>query len=231
MRVLVVEDERHVAGLFLDTLAQLGHRPHVVPSAEAALDRLASDRPDAIILDVDLPGMSGLDFLQLRPIKESGVPILAVSGLATDSQARECLRLGAFDFVPKPVSLDRLREVLMYIQDHAANRVLVKEGLRERRRAARVAIETPVTIVDDGGTEWVGTSVDISPFGIRVRSDAETGGASTVTLVFTPPDDGPSIRTRALVVRHLQGYGFYFVNLSDEDFRRLTVLVQRLLVH
>ena len=83
MRVLVVEDEPDLGDVFRDFLLELGHQPLVVRSAEAALGKLHTERPDAIILDVHLPGMSGLDFLQLRLVRELGVPIVAVSGVAT----------------------------------------------------------------------------------------------------------------------------------------------------
>jgi CheY-like chemotaxis protein len=95
MRVLVVEDEEALGAVFRDVLTDLGHDAAVVPSAEAALGWLERQRPDAILLDINLPGMSGLDFLQLRPVREAALPIVAISGVATESQARECLRLGA----------------------------------------------------------------------------------------------------------------------------------------
>src|ERR671918_52643 len=101
MRVLVVEDEPDVGDVFTDYLLELGHQPVLVRSAEDALTHTTTERPDAILLDVHLPGMSGIEFLQLPPIRESGVPIIAVSGVATESQARECLRLGAAEFVGK----------------------------------------------------------------------------------------------------------------------------------
>src|SRR5712691_8375154 len=75
MRVLVVEDEPDLGDVFRDFLLELGHLPLVVRTAEAALGQLRSERPDAIILDIHLPGMSGLEFLQLRPVKELGVPV------------------------------------------------------------------------------------------------------------------------------------------------------------
>ena len=58
------------------------------------------------------PGMSGLEFVQLPPVRAAGIPVVAVSGVATEHQARECLRLGAADFIAKPVPLERLGEVL-----------------------------------------------------------------------------------------------------------------------
>jgi len=123
MRVLVVEDETDLGEVFRDFLSELGHQAVLVRSAEAALGKLQTERPDAIILDIQLPGMSGLDFMQLRPVRESGLPIVAVSGVVSESQARECLRLGALDFVGKPVPLERLHDVLFFLEPHAINRM------------------------------------------------------------------------------------------------------------
>ncbi|MGH7312332.1 MAG: response regulator, partial [Candidatus Rokuibacteriota bacterium] len=133
MRVLIVEDEPDVGAVFRDFLLELGHEPVLVGTAEAALSRLETDRPDAVLLDITLPGLSGLEFLQLRPVRDSGLPIVAVSGVATESQARQCLRLGAMDFIGKPVALNRLGEVLAYLEPHALQRQLVVAE-RERER-------------------------------------------------------------------------------------------------
>ncbi len=228
MRVLVVEDEPLVGDLFHDSLTQLGHEPSIVPTAEEALARLAGERPDVILLDVRLPGMTALDFLQLRPIREFGVPIVAVSGVATENEVRDCLRYGALDFVPKPVSLARLRQILTYAGTQGGASRSQESGTRERRRAARAAVEMPITIFEDSGARWDGLSVDLSAFGMKVRADVPGGIRSAVTLVFTPPDGGLPMRTRALVLRHVDGHAFYFVGLPDESFRRLSTLVQRL---
>jgi len=163
MRVLVVEDEQDVGDVFLDYLLELGHQPLLVRTAEAALGKLVTERPDAIIVDVNLPGMSGIEFLQLRPIRESGVPVVAVSAVATESQARECLRLGAVDFVGKPLPFERLQEVLTYLEPHALDRKLgTDEAKPDRRSAPRAPLTVPVRVVEYGGAEWQATSVDVS---------------------------------------------------------------------
>src|SRR5712692_4272075 len=116
MRVLIVEDDSAV-GEVLDTFVrELGHETQLVPSAEAGLERLQRDRPDLVLLDFRLPGISGLEFLQLPLVQASGVPIIVVSGLATESQARECLRSGALDFVPKPIPFDQLQRLLECVE-------------------------------------------------------------------------------------------------------------------
>src|SRR5437764_13681847 len=163
MRVLVVEDEEPLGEVFRDFLAELGHDAVVVRSAEAALGTLERQRPDAIILDINLPGMSGLDFLQLRPVREAALPIVAISGVATQSQARECLRLGALDFVGKPVPLERLHDVLMFVEPHAISRTWEDSTRRaERRQSPRTRIEVPVTLREYRGASWSGRCVELS---------------------------------------------------------------------
>src|SRR6267142_1776369 len=106
MRILVVEDDERLAEIFRDFIAELGYQPIVVGSAEAGLEALTSARPDTILLDVRLPGMSGVEFLSLPVVRDSEVPVVVVSGVATEIEARACLKLGALDFIRKPVTLE-----------------------------------------------------------------------------------------------------------------------------
>ncbi len=69
LRVLIVEDEQAVRDVFREFLAGLGHEAITAATAEDALEKLASERPDVILLDVRLPGMSGLDFLALPAVR------------------------------------------------------------------------------------------------------------------------------------------------------------------
>src|SRR5204863_309094 len=83
-------------------------------------------------------------------------------GVATESQARECLRLGAVDFVGKPLPLGRLQEVLADIAPLAVDR-----KTRDRRRYSRVPLTVPVRVADFDGAPWDATSVAVSVAGIR----------------------------------------------------------------
>ena len=230
MRVLIVEDEQDVGDVFLDYLLELGHQPLLVRTAEAALGKLVTERPDAIIVDINLPGMSGLEFLQLRPIRESGVPIVAVSGVATEGQARECLRLGAVDFMGKPLPFDRLQEVLTYLEPHALDRKLnVKDPTKpDRRRHPRAPLTIPVRVTEYSGGEWQGTSVDVSVGGIRLSARSSSRVGIAVRLTFTLPDGGATMTVMALLVRvDIGGYAFSFVNLTPTEAARLRDLVAR----
>lgn len=230
MRVLIVEDEKTVCEVFRDFVTELGHRPIVTTSAEAALDKLSTESPDAILLDVRLPGMSGVDFLSLPSVRESGVPVVVVSGVATESQAVECLRLGALDFIRKPVPLERLGTVLTFLEPYARSRQRSesRRGL-ERRPAPRVTVEFPVRMVSEKGTMGTGTSVELSATGIKVRSSARFKPGRMATLTFTPPDGGPPLTVGSLVVRRDgAATAFWFLDLVNQEAQRLAALVDRL---
>ena len=230
MRVLVVEDEQDVGDVFLDYLLELGHQPFLVRTAEAALGKLVTERPDAIIVDVNLPGMSGIEFLRLRPIRESGVPVVAVSGVATESQALECLRLGAVDFVGKPLPFERLQEVLTYLEPHALDRKLVgaDDARRDRRQSRRAPLSVPVRVVEYGGSEWSAMSIDVSVGGIRLSGRGAARSGTAARLTFTPPDGGATMTVMGLLVRaDLGGYAFSFLNLKTAETERLQQFVAR----
>jgi CheY-like chemotaxis protein len=230
VKVLVVEDEMDVGTVFRDFLLELGHEAVLARSAEAALGKLQTAKPDAIILDMNLPGMSGLEFLQLRPIRESGLPIVAVSGVATEAQARECLRLGAVDFVGKPVRFERLRGVLAYLEPHALfRRQTEPEDRIERRRSSRVSLVLPVQVTEYNGAEWETYSMNLSQFGIKIRTAGDVRAGAAAKLSFTPPDGGSAIQVMSLLVRQdYDGFAFYFVNLTGGEFQRLAVLSERI---
>jgi DNA-binding response OmpR family regulator len=230
MRVLVVEDEPDVAQLFRDYLTHLGHQPVVVHSAEAALAALDVERPDAILLDIQLPGMSGLEFLRLRPVRDAAIPIVAVSGVATESQARECLQLGALDFVGKPVDLDRLQIVIQCLEPLALDR---RERLgvtpSERRRMPRGKLAVPVLVHEYSRPEWHAISVDLTPCGIRVLPRDARQSGTTVKVTFALPDGGPPLSLVSVKRRDdAGGITFFFVKPTASESDRLARVVRHL---
>jgi CheY-like chemotaxis protein len=228
MRVLVVEDESGPAAVLVDYLIELGHHPIVVPSAEAALGRLHSARPDVIVLDINLPGMSGLEFLRLKRVRDLGVPVVAMSGVVDECEARECLRLGALDFVGKPVRLDRLADALDCVAPDALARRASDTARPERRRSPRADVSFAVRVRDDGG-EWESTATTLSAYAITLRPRDPVRRSKTVTLVFAPPDAGPAITVLAVLMRdEPEAATYFFVNLDAADVQRLRKVAARL---
>jgi DNA-binding response OmpR family regulator len=106
--VLIVEDERTVRETLAEALAEDGLEVTTAADGPAALERFRADRPDLVVLDIMLPGMSGIEVCRVIRA-ESDVPILMLT--ARDSEVDKVLglELGADDYVTKPFSLRELQ--------------------------------------------------------------------------------------------------------------------------
>jgi CheY-like chemotaxis protein len=222
LHILVVEDERELGRIFADYAMELGYRPDVVPSAEAALERLHAAPPHVIILDVKLPGMSGLEFLALPVVRDSGIPIIVVSGYVTEDQARECLRLGALEFLTKPVPLEVLGTVLEHVAILAAPPDESAHP-RERRRASRLPVRLPLRVTTEQGEVAAGAAIEVSATGLRARVDRPLRPGTAARVSVALPDGGPPVDGLALVVRsdgeHM--VAFWFLDLTPGEVDRL----------
>jgi DNA-binding response OmpR family regulator len=110
--ILTVEDDSEVAALLADTLVPLGYAVRVAQTAGDALMMAETERPDAILLDINLPDSSGTSTLDRLRQMQPDVPIIMVTGNADVELARDTLKRGAFDYVMKPFHIDHLTRVL-----------------------------------------------------------------------------------------------------------------------
>jgi len=119
-RVLIVDDEAGIRESLSLILADEGYLVEAVGSAEKALERAASEDQEVILLDVWLPGMDGLEALtRLQSLPRPPVVIM-ISGHGTIETAVRATKLGAFDFIEKPLSLQKIM-------------VLVRNAVQHRR--------------------------------------------------------------------------------------------------
>ncbi|OGR62728.1 MAG: hypothetical protein A2X31_06340 [Elusimicrobia bacterium GWB2_63_22] len=108
--ILVADDDVAIVNVMSRFLRDAGYEVITAPDGLAA-ERLArKKKPDLILLDIFMPGKDGLDVLKDIGPEMPGVGIIMITGNEDEAVARECLRLGAFDYVPKPVNLDALAE-------------------------------------------------------------------------------------------------------------------------
>ena len=110
MKTILIVDDEPAARYGLRRALEAKYRVAEAESAEAARDALGTEQPDLVLLDVVLPGQSGLEFL--RWMRESGneTPVLMVSALDTAKTAVEALQLGAADYLVKGFELEELRQ-------------------------------------------------------------------------------------------------------------------------
>jgi len=112
--ILLVEDEVAVAEVIAEALTQSNYDVRVAPTANDGLAMAEMDRPDAIILDINLPGSSGTATLDRLHRIRPDVPIIMLTASVDEQLARETLRRGAFDYVTKPVNLDHLIRIVEF---------------------------------------------------------------------------------------------------------------------
>ena len=229
MRVLVVEDDERLCEVFRDYLEEIGHEPIVVHTIEAAREALERVRPGAMLLDVRLPGMSGLEFLQLQSTRELGVPIVVMSGMLTEAEARDCLRFGAVNYLGKPIVLDHLRDILACLEPLADTAgAPAPARVPERRIAPRARVALPVRVAEYGGNGWDATTVDLSMSGVKVRTGGAVTPAAVAKLSFPLGEAQRTFQVVSVLVRaDVDGYAFHFINLADWQQDQLRAFVDR----
>jgi len=115
MKILLIEDDEDVAEVLAEAFAAGGHEIAIALTGEDGLARLVRDHPDAIVLDVRLPGLNGVDVLRQIRSLDHELPVIIMTGLATPGELTEIRRLGVTEIVEKPELLKRFGEALARI--------------------------------------------------------------------------------------------------------------------
>ena len=113
VRMLVVDDELRICDFLKGFFSTKGYEVSTVTSGEEALTRAASLRPSLILLDVRMPGISGLDTLPKLKALLPKATIIMVTALDDDSLMAEAVSRGAADYITKPFSFDYLETVVL----------------------------------------------------------------------------------------------------------------------
>ena len=111
-RILVIDDHRQARESMSDILRQAGHQVHCLSSAAEALKLLDRESFDVIITDLQMPGMTGLEFVRQLAKRPHGAQVVMVTAYATVASAVEAMRHGAFDYIEKPFAADRLETLV-----------------------------------------------------------------------------------------------------------------------
>jgi two-component system, NtrC family, nitrogen regulation response regulator NtrX len=168
--ILIVDDEPGVRNALSGVLSDEGYDVESVATGEACLERLTRGTVDLIVLDVWLPGMDGLATLARLRERQVDAQVVLISGHGNIESAVRAIKLGAFDFVEKPLSLEKtvlvVRNALRQRRLEAENRALrarvdrhqtmVGESLAMRQLREQVAMAAPtngrVLIYGENGT-------------------------------------------------------------------------------
>jgi DNA-binding NtrC family response regulator len=131
--VLIVDDERTLARAVKAYLLESGYEAEVAPDAEQALTMLETLRPDVVFSDMRLPGMNGTELLRRIREFDPSIPVVIMTAYGTIEGAVEAVKLGAFDYLKKPLDLEELKLLADRAREHSQ---LQLELSYHRRRAA-----------------------------------------------------------------------------------------------
>ncbi|MCL0065937.1 response regulator [Dehalococcoidia bacterium] len=133
-RILVVDDEKGLADRIKQDLDREGYEPAVAYDGVGGLEYFKNNRVDVVIADITMPGMNGLEMVdKCRAINPDCVSII-VTGFSDNGKAIRSLRLGVFDYLRKPISVEELRSVVK----EAVGVVALRRGVSACRRELEI---------------------------------------------------------------------------------------------
>jgi UDP-3-O-acyl N-acetylglucosamine deacetylase len=142
-KVLIVDDEERVVQSIAGVLEDEGFRVVAARSGEEAIDTFQRENPDVTLLDIWMPGMDGIEVLKRVKGMVPDCQVIMISGHATISTAMAAVKLGAFDFIEKPISLD----VLLMTIRRALDRQEELSGGEPIREAPSEKVDLPSSLM------------------------------------------------------------------------------------
>ncbi len=199
--VLVVDDDRAIRFLIQQAFAESDYDVAVAEDVESALQIIPQQRPDVVLLDITLPGISGLEAFDKIRALDAKLPVVYITGGGTSNTAIEAMKLGAFDYLLKPLDVTHVRE-------------LVAKAV-EIRRLMNVPVEIGDTVrPHDHGDQIIGRSAAmqevfkaigrVAPQNVTVlvRGESGTGKELVARAIYQHSDrrEGPFLAVNCAAI-------------------------------
>jgi two-component system response regulator HydG len=184
--VLIVDDDAALCGLVVDGLGREGFDVRTATSPEDALTVIASDEFDAVLVDINMPPMNGLELGRRILDQRPDLPIIIITAFGSMETAISAIRAGAYDFVTKPFDIEQLAVV--------AERACQNHQLREEVRRLREVVTSPLPF-----SGILGESSEVRRMCNLIDAAAQTDSTALIT--------GESGTGKELVARALHERG------------------------
>ncbi len=158
LELLLVDDDDELRSGMANFFRQLGHEVREAESAEVAIEKLDQRVFDVVVLDMVMPGMSGIEFLERIKSDHIEGEIVLLTGEGTIEKAVEAMKLGAYDFLSKPVRMKQLKAVVL----KAAESSSLRKENRQLRALSRRNAPTHHMIGDSPAMQEVYRLIDRS---------------------------------------------------------------------
>lgn len=201
MKILIIDDERAIRNSLREILSDEGYQVDVAEDGAAGVKSAMATHYDVIFSDIKMPGMDGLEVLST--LEENGVDsaIVMISGHADIGTAVECIKKGAFDFIEKPLDLNRILITIKNATDKAAlasqNKVLKKkvfggaqmigesEAIRHVREIIAKVAATPARVLIEGPN---GSGKELVARSLHAQSDRASAPYIEVNCAAIPSE-------------------------------------------
>ena len=135
MKILVVDDERSIRNTLKEILEFEGHEITLASDGAEGVEKAQASQFDAIFCDIKMPGMDGMEVLDRFMSTGIDAAVVMISGHGDIDTAVECIKKGAFDFIQKPLDLNR---ILITIKNATEKVTLVKETKTLKKKVAQL---------------------------------------------------------------------------------------------
>jgi DNA-binding NtrC family response regulator len=167
-RVLIVDDEKAIRDGLRKVLEGEGYQTELSHNGYSAVEKLQTDEFELVVTDLKMPGMDGMEVLNAISILQPNVPVIFITGYSTVENAVEVMKIGAFDYLPKPFTPKQLIEKVNKALEHRA--FLLEE-------------ESPTRLLSEQieGVNIIGQSVAMKKVFMRIDQVAPTDSTVLIT--------------------------------------------------
>jgi DNA-binding NtrC family response regulator len=116
MKILVVDDDKRIVKTTCDILKIKGHEPIAAYSGEEGMEKVSSDPPDCVLMDIKMPGINGVEALKRMKQIVPALPVVLVSAYATDDLLQDAKRSGAYAVLSKPLNFPMILSFLSLLR-------------------------------------------------------------------------------------------------------------------
>lgn len=134
-KILVIDDEPDIGWLFSKILSEEGYKVLTSLNGEEGISKIKKERPDLVFLDLKLPGMDGIEILKEIRTFDKDLLVIVLTAYETVKTAVEAMKLGAYDYLSKPVKIDRIKTT---IKNSIRTQTLIKDAVLRKKTTEKI---------------------------------------------------------------------------------------------
>jgi len=197
-RILIIDDEGNIRRMIASLLKAEGYSTEEAGSGESGLEKMAAQEPDAVLLDLALPGANGLEILEKIHKGWPEIPVVMMSGQATLGDAVQATRLGAFQFLEKPLTPEAVLITLTSALELARQRDLNRALRQELEPGQELVGRSPIL----EGVRALVRRVAATDSRVLITGESGTGKELVAVAIhgLSPRNRGPFVRINCAAI-------------------------------